>query len=269
MIPYTTILADVPWAYDQKLKMSDGVHRSSESQYSTMSLEEIAGLYTLSRVLGDGQRIPGMLAGHAIADVAFLWFWVTNPFLLDGTGAMICRAWGFEPKQIVPWIKGRIQLIPPRDGCHDLPNPQLVLNTGMGHITRGVTEHLIIATRGKYTSLVKVRNEHGLIVAPEESVILSPRGAHSRKPKQQYAMIERVCPGPYLELFATERREGWTSWGKSLESSPPTSNQLYPPRYMEVTVQGPADPRLAQEPGVRVIKDEELIEWPTYQPRVR
>ena len=234
MIPYTTILADVPWRYDQKLTMADGVKRSSDSQYPTMSVEEIEALYTPSRMVGNAFEVaavmrrgvgmlpfePGKLCGQfPVQDTAFLFFWVTNPFLLDGTGVRVCRAWGFEPKQIIPWIKGRLEVWAPLDMTQ--PRAKLILNTGMGHITRGVTEHLIVATRGRYTPLVKVKNEHGLIIAPEESVILSPRGAHSAKPVAQYDLIERVCPGPYLELFARKRRPGWTSWGLGLESSPP------------------------------------------------
>jgi N6-adenosine-specific RNA methylase IME4 len=34
-----------------------------------------------------------------------------------------------------------------------------------------------------------------------------------RKPDDQYAIIESCSEGPYLELFARGRRDGWTSWG--------------------------------------------------------
>lgn len=245
MQPFVTVLADPPWAYDQALKMSDGVRRSSASQYATMSVDAIGDLYKSSQVLhlergrrGAYEQRPGELAGFPIADVAFLWLWVTNPFLLDGSGVRVCRAWGFEPKQIVPWVKGRLTLEVNRDTPqYPFEYPKLVLNTGMGHITRGVTEHLIVATRGKYSSLVKVRNEHGLILAPEESCILAPRSAHSKKPPAQYAMIERVCPGPYLELFARERRAGWTSFGNELPPvvDPVVFDQAHglPPRAVE------------------------------------
>ena len=43
--------------------------------------------------------------------------------------------------------------------------------------------------------------------------IATRKREHSRKPDEQYAIVEACSPGPYLELFARGRREGWTSWG--------------------------------------------------------
>jgi N6-adenosine-specific RNA methylase IME4 len=39
---------------------------------------------------------------------------------------------------------------------------------------------------------------------------------HSKKPKEFYNLIENNSPGPYIELFAREKREGWESWGDQL-----------------------------------------------------
>jgi len=36
---------------------------------------------------------------------------------------------------------------------------------------------------------------------------------HSRKPDELYDLIESCSPGPYLELFARFRRDGWAQWG--------------------------------------------------------
>jgi N6-adenosine-specific RNA methylase IME4 len=36
---------------------------------------------------------------------------------------------------------------------------------------------------------------------------------HSRKPDEQYEIIEACSPGPYLELFARGNRNGWATWG--------------------------------------------------------
>lgn len=32
-------------------------------------------------------------------------------------------------------------------------------------------------------------------------------------------LVERVSPGPYVELFARSPRLGWDSWGKGYESA--------------------------------------------------
>lgn len=40
-----------------------------------------------------------------------------------------------------------------------------------------------------------------------------PRGRHSEKPEAFFDLVERVSPGPYLELFARRQRLGWDTWG--------------------------------------------------------
>jgi N6-adenosine-specific RNA methylase IME4 len=44
-------------------------------------------------------------------------------------------------------------------------------------------------------------------------VIDAPKMAHSQKPEAFLDLIERVSPGPYLELFARRNRLGWDTWG--------------------------------------------------------
>jgi len=44
-------------------------------------------------------------------------------------------------------------------------------------------------------------------------IILAPVREHSRKPDEFFHRVERYCDGPYLELFARERRPGWDAWG--------------------------------------------------------
>jgi N6-adenosine-specific RNA methylase IME4 len=44
---------------------------------------------------------------------------------------------------------------------------------------------------------------------------------HSRKPDEQYELIESCSPGPRLELFARGRRPKWASWGNQAESYVP------------------------------------------------
>jgi len=39
------------------------------------------------------------------------------------------------------------------------------------------------------------------------------RREHSRKPDEFYELVKRVSPGPLLEMYARESREGWTQWG--------------------------------------------------------
>ena len=46
--------------------------------------------------------------------------------------------------------------------------------------------------------------------------MIAARREHSRKPDEVVAGIERLVPGPYLELFARETRPGWTAWGNEV-----------------------------------------------------
>ena len=49
----------------------------------------------------------------------------------------------------------------------------------------------------------------------------APVTEHSRKPAEQFAIIERVSQGPFLELFARRRpdsRQDWRVWGDEIDS---------------------------------------------------
>lgn len=184
MTIYRTIAADPAWPYRDQISMKDGVKRSSASHYPTMTVAEICAL---------GDSMPTRVAGFRIARDAFLWLWVTNPILLDGTGTLVCRSWGFEPRQLITWVKGRIT--PER----------FVPHVGLGHFTRGATEHLILATRGRTKDLLQNRRT--------PNVFIAARSTHSTKPDDAYRVIENLTPGPRLELFARRPREGWTVWG--------------------------------------------------------
>ena len=46
----------------------------------------------------------------------------------------------------------------------------------------------------------------------------APLQDHSHKPEEQYAVIERLSDGPYLELFTRRRRPGWSAWGNEIDA---------------------------------------------------
>jgi N6-adenosine-specific RNA methylase IME4 len=51
------------------------------------------------------------------------------------------------------------------------------------------------------------------------SWLKAPRTSHSRKPDIVRVLIERVSPGPYLELFGREElpNSQWTVFGNQIE----------------------------------------------------
>jgi N6-adenosine-specific RNA methylase IME4 len=76
----------------------------------------------------------------------------------------------------------------------------------VGFYFRNVTELILFGVRGKNArTLAPGRRQVNLLATRKRE--------HSRKPDEQYPLIEACSPAPYLELFARGTREGWTTWG--------------------------------------------------------
>lgn len=131
----------------------------------------------------DGMKLP--VEAHALPN-AVMFMWATAPVLLQNPGPRdLGEAWGFEYKQNLVWDK--------------------VLGT-YGHYCNGRHEHLLIWTRGSGTPDI---DANWL-----DSVQTFRRTEHSAKPVEFYSIIEKLYPtGPYVELFAREKREGWSAFG--------------------------------------------------------
>ena len=80
---------------------------------------------------------------------------------------------------------------------------------GLGVYIRNASETCLFATRGK--APVKFHAQPNWLFAPQQ-----PR--HSEKPAEQFAIIERLSDGPYLELFARRRQPRWDCWGNEIDS---------------------------------------------------
>jgi len=127
------------------------------------------------------QEICELPIGELANENAVLFLWATSPMLEDAL--RVCKAWGFEYKTNFVWVKNH--------------------HTG-GFYCYGQHELLFIATKGSM-----LPNSNGL----RSSVISAPRREHSRKPDEVYDIIEAMYDGPYIELFARTKREGWAGWG--------------------------------------------------------
>lgn len=127
------------------------------------------------------------------AENCALFLWATWPNLPDAF--KVITAWGFTYRTIAwDWVK--------------LNENSMGTHMGMGYYTRANTEPCLLAVRGRMP--VKMHDVQALI--------LSPVRQHSRKPDEQYAKIERLYDGPYLEMFARRSRPGWHVWGNEVES---------------------------------------------------
>jgi N6-adenosine-specific RNA methylase IME4 len=88
------------------------------------------------------------------------------------------------------------------------------LHWGMGYATRANVESVLLGIKGEPLRLS----------ADVHQVVIAPVGEHSEKPNEVYRRIERLYPGPYLELFARRSRERWTVWGNETNKFKPEEN---------------------------------------------
>jgi len=228
---FPVIVADPPWSFNDKGNRSSPDHAGV---YETMTLDDVLAL-----------PVPELAA-----DDAFLFLWCPNSLVLENTPMTVARAWGFEPRQMIPWVKT----------TKDETRPHI----GQGHYTRVCTEMLLLCRRGKATVddrgvpgvirshedvpfgsrwvlhgttyelygvqdeqlvlrsceslnafFTVVIDEFGDKAEPAGEVIWAPRGKHSAKPDASYEFVERLChAGPYVELFARRRyNDNWYVWG--------------------------------------------------------
>ena len=174
---FKTILADPPWQFQNRTGKVAPEHKRL-NRYATLTLNDIKALPV----------------AEAATDTAHLYLWVPNALLPEGLAVM--EAWGFKYKSNVIWQKIR------KDGGPD--------GRGVGFYFRNVTEILLFGTRGK--------NARTLQPGRTQVNIMSTRKReHSRKPDEQYPLITSCSPGPYLELFARGKRDGWAIWGNQAD----------------------------------------------------
>jgi N6-adenosine-specific RNA methylase IME4 len=147
-------------------------------RYETMSFADIAALPV-------GQL--GRPQSH-------LYLWCPNALLMEGLTIM--KAWGFAYKTNIVWYKVR------RDGGPD--------GRGVGFYFRNVTELLLFGVKGKLRTGPAGRRQVNVVVTQKEE--------HSKKPAVVYDIVEKCSPGPYLELFARFRVDGWHQWGNQVDS---------------------------------------------------
>lgn len=176
---FSTILADPPWQFQNRTGKMAPEHKRL-SRYGTMTLDDIV-------------KLP---VREAAADRAHLYLWCPNALLPDGIRVM--EAWGFRYKSNLVWHKVR------KDGGSD--------GRGVGFYFRNVTELILFGVRGKdIRTLAPGRRQVNLLATRKRE--------HSRKPDEQYAIIEACSPGPHLELFGRGRRTGWDTWGNEADDS--------------------------------------------------
>lgn len=111
---------------------------------------------------------------------------------------VVAEAWGFEPVVLLTWKK-----------------PGL----GVGRF-RCNTEHVLVARKGsRHGQPFGLGGRHAQATAG--TLFEWPRGRHSEKPADFFALVEEMSPAPRLEMFARTRRPGWDAWGDEVEEKKP------------------------------------------------
>ena len=187
---YAAICADPPWHFRARTTLQVGnwtSRRDAEKHYQVMGAEDIMALPVKDLAAKD----------------AHLFLWATGPCLRQAFD--VIEAWGFRYSAIAfTWVK--LKKSHNVTQLRFLPSAESDLHVGLGLTTRKNCEFVLLGRRGNAHRNAKNIRE----------VIMSPVREHSRKPDEAYDRVMRYCDGPYLELFARERRPGWPAWGNEV-----------------------------------------------------
>lgn len=176
--PFDVVLADPPWSYyGQQDKWG-----AAAKFYPLMSDDDI---YSLG--------VPDLLSPKGI-----VFLWVTSPKLDTGLAAL--REWGLNYRGVAfVWVKTR------KDGW------PIGAQGVRPSITKPTTELVLAGSRVKKGRPMPLHDE-GI-----RQVVMAPKTEHSHKPIGVHEALEKMYPSARrVELFATEERPGWTTWGDGL-----------------------------------------------------
>lgn len=191
---YRVVLADPPWHFD--LHSAKGEAKSPQAHYRCMGFADLVAFAREIRL------------NRLVAPRCALVMWATWPVVARGDHVGLMREWGFCPKTGGSWTKQT------RTGK---------LGFGTGFILRSASEPWLLGTRGRdgRGPPIGSRSERGALLdidfLDDHNGLVAEAGAHSVKPPEMHALIERLFPrGPYLELFARRPRAGWDCYGDAL-----------------------------------------------------
>jgi N6-adenosine-specific RNA methylase IME4 len=176
---FGVLLVDPPWEYDNQ----------NDDHYQRMTASEIAALPV----------------GDLAADICALFLWTTKPQFRNCFD--VATAWGFEYSgSFFDWIKVRKGLVA---NSYKQLDALDTWHHGVGGFMMPNAEYCVLFLKGKPKRLN----------ADVRSLVVAELGRkHSEKPQEIHRRIERMYAGPYLELFAREKRDGWFVWGDEVDS---------------------------------------------------
>lgn len=199
---YRTIVADPPWPMPETGKRTP---TKRDGEYIAKGGRKVNGQWW-GHLTGKTVKLPyPTMTVAAIsqlrppcADNAHLYLWTVNRHLEDSYD--VARQWGFRPAQLLTWCK-------------------TPMGIGFGGAYCTTTEFVLFCRRGTLKHLAREDSTWWHWSRPYENGHI----AHSAKPEEFIRMVERISPGPYLELFAREytplfpKRAGWDVWGNEVK----------------------------------------------------
>lgn len=185
---YSVIYADPPWKTTAgpprgPYKMEGG----KQLHYTTDSKSRPLAYDTMTV-----EEIAAMPISELAADDAHLYMWVTNGYL--PRAFEVIEAWGFKYSTCLVWAKN---------------------NGALGGAFKITTEFLLFCRRGNLKAKDTVTGTWFNVKRP----YVNGYPKHSKKPFFFHHLIERVSPGPYLELFARDKPAGWDVFGNEVNNS--------------------------------------------------
>lgn len=154
-------------------------------QYSNRASRGAAENHYSTMTVDEIRALP---VGELADEKSHLHLWTTNAFLHDSLH--LIEDWGFEFKSLYVWVK-----------------PQM----GLGNYWRNSHEYLLLGVRGGLTSNARNLMSYGMF----------DRTKHSAKPEAIRQAVEKMSPGPRLELFGRKLVKGWTVFGNQIAMPEP------------------------------------------------
>lgn len=203
---FQILYIDPPWKYNSRANHKTRFRGGADGHYPLMAIKDI----------------KAMPIADIAKDRAILFMWATFPFLKEQLE--VIEAWGFKYTTIgFLWVK----LNPrgqkwPFDSKKQYVTYDNMFHTtffGVGFYSKSCCEPCLIATRGR--PLRPISNK-------VSSLVISPRGEHSRKPNEvRDRIIQLYGDVPRIELFGRpdnlidplfpKSDNGWVTLGNAID----------------------------------------------------
>lgn len=181
---FSTVVVDPPWQTTAGRTLGGYIRNAAGQQPFVVRQNAARQLAYPSLSVAEIAALP-----IPAAPAAHLYLWTINRYLTDAFA--ILRGWGFQYSTTLVWAKR------PMGG-------------GLGGPFGLATEFVLFGRRGRLSTQARIGRNWFDWKRPYTA---AGKPKHSAKPPEFFQMIEHVSPGPYLEMFARQPREGWTVWG--------------------------------------------------------